>query len=349
MKIDRNDLREILEALRPGLNKKERVQQSCHFIFFKDKIATFNERLCIIHPFTCEEEFSVKGEEFFRLINGIAEDTIDLTVIGNKIKVKTKTTNSVITSLSDDQKNVTDEIEILEKSMENWKKLPKKFTEALSLCAFSAAPDLSMGVKSCVCIKGDKAFSTDNFRGSLFELDKELKEEIHIPSKAAIELAKYPITEYCFSGKWACFRTDDGLIFACSTIEGSFPYRMEEFFTELEGLSTIELPAELQQLVNEVVILASNDESNVGKLVSISLENNSLTVKASNELGFVEKTIDVDFEEDPLFIPINSTLLSQILNRSSEMYVGEERLYFVASDFYHCMAKTEIPEKSAKE
>ena len=56
MKIDRKELRNILAAIKPGLGKKEFVNQTCHFMFFPDKIATFNERICIMHPFKKEKK-----------------------------------------------------------------------------------------------------------------------------------------------------------------------------------------------------------------------------------------------------------------------------------------------------
>ena len=34
-----------------------------------DKIAVYNDKISITHPYESEEKFSVKGEEFFKLIS----------------------------------------------------------------------------------------------------------------------------------------------------------------------------------------------------------------------------------------------------------------------------------------
>ena len=345
MKIDRKELCDILGMLRPGLHKKENVQQSCHFIFLNNKIAVYNDKISITHPFECEEQFSVKGEEFFRLINGITDKEIDVTLKNSKIKIKSKNTSANMATLSEDQNVISEKINTLEKGMKKWKPLPPDFCEAISLCGFSASSDLSTGIRSCVCIVGDKCYSVDGFRGSSYTFKEEIEDILNIPIIAAIELMKFPVTKYCFSNNWICFKTEDDVVFSCASIDGDFPVdKLETVFNEIENLSVVELPSELKQTVEEVLMLASDDETRAGKLVSIILEEGTLTVTANNDLGSVKKVIDVDFEEEPITMMINSTFLSQILNKSVEMYVGEKWLFFAMPDFRHTMAKLEMPK-----
>lgn len=342
MQVDRKELRDILAALRPGLNRKEFVQQTCHFMFFKDKIAVYNDKICITHPFESEEEFSVKGEEFFRLIDGITDDELELTIKNSKLKINSDSTSSSIILLAEDQNTVSSKIKELEENMSKWKPLPSNFTEALSLCSFAASPDLSRGVKACVCFVGDTCYASDGQRGSIYQMDAELKDIFNIPAKSAMELSKFPVTEYCLSNKWLCFKTEDDVLFSCSPIEGSFPYvQLAKFFNDLENLPVIELPQELKSIINEVLILASTDDNvSSGKVISILLEEGKLYVKAENSLGFVKKTIAVDFEEDdPVHLLINSNFLSQILDISVEMYVAEKYIFFANKNFRHLMIK----------
>lgn len=346
MKINRKELCNILSMLRPGLHKKENVQQSCHFIFLDNKIAVYNDKISITHPFECEEQFSVKGEEFFRLINGITDESIDVTLKDSKIKIKSKNTSANMATLSEDQNVISAKINTLEENMKKWKPLPPDFTEAISLCGFSASSDLSTGIRSCVCIIGDKCYSVDGSRGSSYTFKEEVEDILNIPIIAAIELIKFPITEYCFSNNWLCFKTEDDVIFSCASIDGDFPAeKLETVFSQFEDLPVIELPSELKQTVEEVLMLASDDETRAGKLISIVLEEGTLTVTANNDLGSVEKVIDVDFEEEPITMTINSTFLSQILSKSVEMYVSEKWVFFAMPDFRHAMAKLETPKK----
>jgi DNA polymerase III sliding clamp (beta) subunit (PCNA family) len=342
MEVNKKELQNILSLLRPGLNKKELAEQSSHFIFFKDKIAVFNDKICITHPFESEDVFSIKGDEFYRLISGISDDTVTLTVVDNKIKIKSKGTSSTMSLLQEDQQSISEKIEVLEKRMKPPKPLPPDFTTALSLCGFTASSDLTQGVRACVCIKDNLCCSTDGYRASKYELSEPLEDVLHIPAKSALELSKFPVVEYCFSDKWACFKTEEGVIFSCSLISGEFPFeKAVSFFDELDGLTTIELPSELKQVVDETLMLASEDSAHSGKIVTLHFENNELNVSANNNLGNVSKMIEMDFEEEPIDLEINSNFLSQILNKSTEMYVGD-KIFFITPEFQYLMTKRNV-------
>lgn len=346
MNVNRKELVNILSALRPGLNKKELIQQSSHFIFFKDKIAVYNDKICITHPYKSELEFSVKGEEFYQLLNGISDDELEFSIKEQKIKIKSESTKSTMALLAEDQKTVSSKIKLLEENMGKWHPLPNNFTEALALCYFSASPDLTMGVKACICIIKDMCYATDGYRACSYKMDIPIKYNFNIPAKSALELTKFPVTEYCFSGdKWLCFKTEEGVIFSCSIIEGEFPVdKCENIFSEVKNLFVVELPPEVKQLINEVLILAS-DDSHTGKSISITLEENMLYVKAENELGFVEKNTEIDYEEESISIFTNSNFFLQILERSCEMYIGKNTLFFAIPNFLHVMMKSNVPKK----
>jgi DNA polymerase III sliding clamp (beta) subunit (PCNA family) len=336
MEINKKELQNILSLLRPGLNKKELAEQSSHFIFFKDKIAVFNDKFCITHPFESEDVFSIKGEEFYRLISGISEDEITLTVVDTKIKIKSKSTSSTMSLLEEDRQSISEKIEMLEKRMGKWKPLPSDFITALSLCGFTTSTDLTQGVRACVCFNDNLCCSSDGYRVSKYEISQSLP-EINIPYKSAAELSKFPVIEYCFSDKWACFRTEENVIFSCSLITGDFPFeKAVSFFDELANLSVIELPVDLKQTIDETLMLAVDDSSFAGKVVFLHFENNQLSVLASNDLGNVSKTIECDYEEEPIDLEINSNFLSQILNKSTEMYIGT-KIFFVTPDFQYLM------------
>jgi DNA polymerase III sliding clamp (beta) subunit (PCNA family) len=341
MRIDTRELRNILSLLRPALNKRELAQQTSHFIFFKDKIAVFDTKICITHPFESDYVFSIKGEEFHRLINGISEDELTLTIDDKKTKaeIRTDSTSSTMKLLDEDQDKYSEKIKSLEKKMGKWKKLPKDFIEALSLCSFTTSTDLTEGVRTCICFKDDYAYSCDGHRVSRYKLSEPAEDDINVPIRAAIELIKFPVTEYCFSGEWLCFRTDEDVTFSCLAINGDFPFeKISKPFKELEELSTIELPEELKQTIDETLMLASEDTAFAGKIITLHLENNEILVTASNDLGNVSKRVSFDYEETPIDIKINSSFLYQILNKSTEMYIGE-MIFFVTPNFQHFMVK----------
>jgi len=156
MKINRKELRDILAMLVPGLAKREFVQQLTHFMFLEKEIVTYNDKVAIIHPFNnTEHGFSVKGMEFFRIIDGMTDDEITIVVEETKIKIRSKSTSATMKILGEDLNKLPESIAELKKGQKGWKELPEDFLEGISLCAFSTSPDLSKGIMACVWIIGD--------------------------------------------------------------------------------------------------------------------------------------------------------------------------------------------------
>ena len=336
MKVNREELRNILAALKPGLAKREFVAQACHFIFSKTDVTTFNDKVCISCPYETDEAFSVKGEEYFRLIDGIKDPEINISVVENKVKVRSKTTTASMTTIADDQNTLPEVINTLKKGMKDWKPLPKTFTEGVSLCAFSTSSDLTRGVNACVNIKGDGCFSLDTARSSMFTMDGEIEDELFIVGKEAMELAKFPVVEYCTDGRWGHFRTADDITFSCSLLKGSFPLeKMIETFDRMGDMPHIEFPPDLKEVVNSVIILASDILDKSGKFVKIKIEDGEILVKAENELGWAEKTIRTKYKGETLNISINANFLSQILDKSTGLTCEGKKIHFSSGSFQH--------------
>jgi uncharacterized protein YaaW (UPF0174 family) len=73
------------------------------------------------------------------------------------------------------------------------------------------------------------------------------------------------------------------------------------------------------------------------------MADKEITVKASNDLGRVEKKLDWDYEGEEINISINSNLLSQILSRATSLSKDGDMLHFMAGSFQHILMS--IPKK----
>ncbi len=51
MQIKREELMDVLVRVKPGLANSEIIEQSTHFIFDKDTIRTYNDKITITHSF----------------------------------------------------------------------------------------------------------------------------------------------------------------------------------------------------------------------------------------------------------------------------------------------------------
>jgi DNA polymerase III sliding clamp (beta) subunit (PCNA family) len=340
MKVKKEEFKKVLESLRPALARKEYSSQTSHFVFFPDKIVTFNEDVCISHPFESDESFSVRGEEFYKLIDGITDEEIEITVGSKRVNIRSKSTSSSMAILDDEQLNSLEGISSMEKTQKKWKPLSEDFLEGISLCSFSASPDLTKGVQACVVVKKDTCYSFDQIRASLYELKDPIEDDLFIVARHVVELIKFPVIEYCTNKSWMHFRTSDQVTFSCKMISGDFlPFEgILPLFEKMVNVPSISLPPELKSIIDNVTILADDTTTTKGKLVLVTFCHNKIYAKAENELGWIEKVLSYDYPGE-LELRINAKFFSQVLEKTTSLAVDGHVLCFSSGSFVHLLSQ----------
>lgn len=175
-------------------------------------------------------------------------------------------------------------------------------------------------------------------------MSSEMTDTLYLIGKECAELVKFPVTEYCTDGKWAHFRTEDGVTFSCMPMKGSYPLeKVNAAYDTALSSTLIQLPKELKSIVDSVVVLAGLLENNVGRWIELTLQDDELFVKATSELGEVEKTIPCKYDADPISLRLNVKFLSQILDKATSLSKNEAMVHFKSGPFQHIMAQTSKP------
>jgi DNA polymerase III sliding clamp (beta) subunit (PCNA family) len=339
MKVNRKELVRILDAVQPGIAKKEIVEQSTHYVFAQNEIATFSDAIMVTHPYECELEFSVKAEDFYKILTKIEDEEVELTLVKDTLNIKAKKTKAGLSTIVGETAMVTHLIEHLREAMgakKFWKALPKDFTTGVHLCSFSASKDLTTGVKACCAVKGNMIYTTDNIRASMYEMEEEIP-DIMLTSNGINELIRYRITEYGMSENWAHFKTPDGVTFNCKTMRGDYPFEPIEMLFGNGCDPIIAFPAEMTDTVESVIALASGDVIS-DKAITISVTKNKITCKAEKERGWVTKTVDVEYDGEPFTFLINPTFFSQILKQATDFAIQNGRGLFTSEKFQHVLS-----------
>lgn len=347
MIISKEDLLQALRSVRPGLSKKEIIQQSLHVMFMGDCIATFNDAISVLYPLKTDFKCSVNGDEFYKVLEGVKEDEVEITVDGDHIKVNSKKTKAGFSTLVGEQEKVDGLVAKLMKTIQAPKffiPLPKNFIKGVSLCMFAASKDMTQGVNSCVAIRGNEIMSTDSLRLSRYELDSKVKDELLIPARDAYELVKYDVTKYGISDGWIHFRTEDGVTFNCRTMQGEYPYSLiKKYFVPIKD--KISLPPELRDVVRNATVLAEG-EVDIAKMVDITIKKGTIVCKSSKERGWMIKEVDCNYKGKDLSFSINPVFLAQILETATTLSLvqgGEypDKAYLTSENFCHIIA---LPE-----
>jgi len=345
MKVNRNELLQVLSAARPALAKKEIIEEAVRFIFFGDILATYNDAICISVPFKTDFTCSVHGEELYKILSSIKDDEVDLKVEDNQLKITAKKTKVGMTTIVGEKERVSTLIEKLTADTKKkgfWKKLPKDFITGVSLCMFSASKDMTTGVRCCVAIKDNTIYSTDNLRISKYIMS-ENTEEMLIPARDVVELIKYSVVKFGISEGWVHFITNDGVMFNCRTMSGEYPFTSIARFFQAPR-NEINVPSTVREIMLAAAVVAEGDVS-VAKIVEVSIEKGKLLCKSEDKgKKWMENEVDIEgYEGDKVTFYINPIFFSQILEKSTSLYLiqGEEfpdKAVFTNDNFTHILA-----------
>jgi DNA polymerase III sliding clamp (beta) subunit (PCNA family) len=339
--INRENLVNHLEAVNPGLAKKDMLEQASHYIFSGDRIITYNDQISVSAPYTdIQGNFSVKADDFYKIIKGISEEEIAVEVTPDLIKIKSSSTDAEL-AISTEETTVIELYKSLD--IENQKIVsfenPDKFLDGLEFCKFCASKDLTADALFCVCIDGNHVMAADDVRASFFEL-KETLPSMLIPAASLEQLIHYPINSFAIAKSWIHFFTETGTAYSCRTVSGEYP-DIESFIQSvMESESTVhfELPEALTGALDACIPMCKG-KTPLEKQVTITYDKNKITVTAMKDIGKLTKTIPYK-SEDHLSFQINPIFLKDILGTCNQftLYPTIPIIVFSTDEFKHVIS-----------
>lgn len=335
MKVNKQELLDALVAVRPGLAKKAVVEQMSRFIFTEVEVVTYNDRICISYPFKTDFQCSIAAEEFFKVISGLTQKSVELLFKNDKLVIKSGKVKASLSAFT-----AEDELEMLEvlelgSLDKKWRDLPKDFTEGIFLCLFSASKDMSQLNLTCLKIEDDVIISSDDIRVSHYVMKESIGTSFLIPAESVSELVRFKITKFYLGDSWIYFSTDDGVVFCSKVVKGEY-LDFTQYF-EFENVR-LRLPVDLKQAVETVSVLAEG-KFDIDKKISISIVDGKIKCRGEKEVGWIEKEIDIKFKrEESIYFEINPIFFSEILARTNVMLCGEDKVLFRTDSFTHLIS-----------
>lgn len=338
----KSTLLKVLASLKPGLSSRAIVEQTDHYLFFEDKIATYNEMICIAGPFNIGFSGSVKAVEFYKLLAGISSEEISLELKKGQVVVETE--GSSFGMAYSDSGQIHDLVKTVVFKDLSWRVLPKGLKQALVLCSFSASKNMTTPALTGVWAKGKDVLSSDDYRLSWYELEKGLRRGFLIPASSAVWLREYEFEEYCLETGWIYFKDEDGLILGARLLGEEFPAeRAKSIFPQKEEKG-FALPKELKKAVDKTAVLMQGDPVLDRQLtLTFFKEKKKYKVKAEakkKEVGWFSEIFDMEEGlEDGFSITINPVFLEEILSYAVILrLVGETHALFLSDNFKHLVS-----------
>ena len=348
MIFNKNELLKVLSMVKPGLAKREFIEQTTHVIFTGDEVATYNDQICLLYPYETDFQCSVSGDEFYKILASIKEDEVEITVDEKQVKIKSKKTKAGMSTIVGENAKVEQLIGKIKADTtvkRFWKPLPENFIEGVNLCTFSASRDMTEKDRCCVAVRGDTVVSTDGVRLSRFMLSDPLKEEMLIPIREALELVKYPVVDYGKSQGWLHFRTEDGVIFSCRMYLGTYKFDKILGFLR-KPINEFVVPMEMQDVMRAAAVVAEGDVE-IAKIVEVTIKDGQIVCRSEDKgKKWMEKTVDLEgYDLAPVTFYINPNFFVQILDKATTMFLMRrvdfpdedypDKAFFTTDTFQH--------------
>jgi DNA polymerase III sliding clamp (beta) subunit (PCNA family) len=338
MQFKKAELLEILAKVKPGLAQKDIVEQFTHFIFSGTEVVTYNDQICISHPLETDFHCSAKADDFYKMIKGVKEDTVEVSLVNEKLVIQSGKTKGCLSTTVEAKAEELVKLLALPGLEEHWAPLPEDFLSGIFLTMFGASRDMTKGILTCIQVKDDNLISSDEVRISHYRMKTPFEHSVLIPRSSAGELVKFPVVKFVFEENWAHFCTEANVTFSTRIQSGDYP-DVVHFIDSMEG-DDLTLPPELREVVDSVYFM-TDGEVDLDRRITVRATQDTLMVKAEKDIGWVEKTIDFKMDRDTIAFDINPQMFSQVLEKATKMLVATNAALFESGTFRHLVA---LPE-----
>ena len=333
MKINKVDLQNALEKVKPGLATKELIQQSTSFAFLNGCVATYNDEIALTHPVLgLEITGAVQATELYQLLKKLKQDELELTVTENEILLTSGKTKAGLT-LQTEIKLPLSEVERKSK----WKTLPEGFKDALRFAVTSCSRDMSKPVLTCVHVHQEGFIEgCDNYRVARWTLSEEFPTGTFlIPQSSVLELLKLDPVKVALDGGWVHFITEDKTTISCRIIDDKFPDTSK--LLKQSGIEVI-LPEGISEILDRAMVFSKRDTV-LDEDITIILEKNKLRIESKSETGWFKEEVPNDsYKGEELKFDVTPSLLKSILSETNVFEHCKNRLKFSGANWVYIVS-----------
>jgi DNA polymerase III sliding clamp (beta) subunit (PCNA family) len=332
MKIETTKFKNALSIVKPALASKEIIEQTTSFAFVDNKVITYNDEICIVHPFeNLEIEGVIQADELYKFLGKVKEKEFDVTVSDSEIVMKAGR-SKVGFALNKEILLPLNE-EIAEKS--KWRKLPEDFARACKFAVASASVDMSDEKLTCVHFNKSRVEATNNYRLVVWNFSEELPMPVTlIPASSIKEVLKLKPTKVATGKGWIHFENTEKTVISCRLVSETF-VDTESVIKSIKRGKKITFPDGLVSILDKAEVFSQ--EQKTDNSVAISIQNGKLLVKSESLTAWFKETIACETEEDFSF-DIAPYLLKDILKETTTCTISGNALLFKSENWVYLTA-----------
>lgn len=332
MKVNRTKLLRQLEAVVPGLSKRDVLGKSGHFVFNNGKVLTYNDEVACVGKTDLDLEGVVPSKELLGLLRKLSEDEIELRIDGGELKVVGAGRKAGIRMDAE----IVLPLDVVEKPG-GWKKLPKDFWEAITTISKCASTDGSGSILNCIHLTPSYVEAADSFQLIRYKVVSGL-ENVLLKAVALRSIADMGLVGISETDNWVHFHAKAGLILSCRKYEGRFPNL--DLHIKVEGTKT-SLPKGIGDSISKAVLF-SGEEKCGESLLRIDLQPGKMRLSGQGPNGWYKEISKIDYDGEPVSFAIVPSLLLDISHRADGYIIGKGRIKVATESFEYVSSTTEV-------
>ncbi len=331
MRVKRTDVLKQLEAVTPGLAKKEIIEQSHCFVFLDGRVVTFNDETAVSVKTDLDLTGAVVAEPLLALLRKLDDEELDVEVVDGELLVRGKKKRSGIRMES----TVTLPVEGIE-TPEEWYKLPEGFLQAVGIVQSCVSRDASQFILTCIHIHPDWIEATDTFQIARYCLKTGVQTPLLIRQAALKNVVGVDVTEFSVTENWFHFRNPLGLMLSCRRNTGKYPALSQ--YLQVEGVK-IELPTGIDSVIDKAQIFSAGDDYN---LITVELRSGKIKITSQGSDGWYGEVVEAKYAGDEIKFRIVPMLLTEIVRKAKECMISQGKLLVDAGKWVYCTCLSSV-------
>ena len=332
MNVNKKELLNALEIVRPGLAQKDIIEQATSFAFIKGRVTTYNDEISISHPIKgLNLEGAIQADNLYKFLGKVKKDELEFELKGNEIILTTGRAKAGLTLQAEIKLPLKEDI--AEKG--KWKDLPENFNKFVSFAMSSCSRDMSRPIITCIHItKEGIVEASDSYRITRCDLKEEMPiSDFLLPANAAVDVVKLKPTQIAEGKGWIHFQTEDETIISCRIFEDKYPDISP--FLKVKGIK-ITLPQTINEVLDRAMVF-SKREHLLDEAVTLTLENRKITISAKSDSGWFQEDVNMRYEGEKIQFSITPHLLKGILSETGECILddGKGKLSFEGENWQY--------------
>lgn len=326
-----SEIKKVLESVKPGLSKKEVLEQASHILFKSGKVWTFNDEVSVRAPLNIGiEDFSVQADQLYEVVNRLSpESEVKATLANNELLIRAGKQRANLRTSETIKLPVEEEIQ----EPEDWKKIPESLFSSLRSVMFSASR--SIPIFSCVHIKKDFLETCDDHRATRCSLNWEEEAEdweINLIAKNAEKILSYNPTKYGIVGDWISFLEEGGLMLSIRIIPEAYPDISQ--IVNMEGKVDFELPSDLSDALDWASVPLDKPLT-YDSQVKITIGKGRIVLYGKGESGWADHTINCTYKGNSETFEIHPGFFKDLIKLNPSVKLGENILRVDSKNLIH--------------